>query len=465
MSCMKASLSLLLLLSGAIVGSQEAKPVAPQGWTMKAADNSWILSPDGLASGSSFNLVITREESTQGKLKEYLDAIWAGLGDGAKRADKVDEQALGQWQSLYSSGSVSQGEKSLVLSITVFQKGGVRFSSTTVADSIVTHEKYAPAVGPIVGKMLGLIPSVPPATTGAVTHFEAAFPPGWTVKDVGGMRMARLDDTYDNRRFRTLVLMPPVPIQGSLEQTYEQLWNREMKSGTITLRNPGIISPEQGPQPLRRRMKNGLVVVWEGGEGTVGNFDVYTQLFMVCGNSSATPVLAIFGVGTGSILDRERAPVMQFLESFTPDSPVGRSALFADRDFVGKWQLELSGAMSGWYTSSGGYLGDASTGGLENLELKSDGTYTKLLVAKSPQLAWTHNESGHWKVEDDKLLFTSSDGKAQKLRIYGKVVLHGKLNMMTGLDDDARIPTDALEAGCQTETLVRGSCLFKYISQ
>lgn len=444
---------------------QDLKPVAPQGWALQTIDTGWVLKPDDLGEGKVFSAVITKKEKAQAKLKDYLDAIWAGLGEGAKRNDKVDEQAVGAWQSLFSFGTSTQGNRSLALTVTVFQKGEEQFTSMTFADSSETHEKYAAAVGQIVGTMLGLKPAPAAASapsSGAPTIFEVSFPAGWKVSDQGPIKIARLDDTYDNRRLRMIYLLPAEPIQGSLEQTYERIWNREMKTGGIVLRNPGIISPEKGPQPLRRRMKNGLVVLWEGGEGTTGDFNIYTQLFTIYGNSSVTPVIAIFGVGTGSILDRERAPVMQFLESFRPTSPVAKTALFTERDLVGKWQLELNGAMAGWYTSSGGYLGDASTGGLENLDLKPDGTYSKLLVAKSAQLGWTYKENGNWKVVDDKMTLVPQSGKPQTLRIYGRAILHGELNMLMGLDDDSRIPTDALEAGCQTEMMVRGSCLFKY---
>ena len=459
--------TVVLCLLAATAPAQDVQPTAPPGWSMQTVDGAWALKPDDLSQGKVFSAVITKKEKAQGDLRAYLDALWAGLGAGAKRNEKVDQQSFGSWQSLFSFGFATQGTQALAITITVYQKSNERFASITLADSAETHGKYAATAGLIVGSMLGLVPNAPPAapSNGAPTTFQVTFPAGWKLGEQGAFKFARLDDTYDNRRFKTIVFMPPEPIQGSLEATYGRLWNREMNSGAITLRNPGIISPEKGPQPLRRRMKNGLEVLWEGGEGTMNNFDVYTQLFMVCGDSSVTPVLAVFGVGTGSILDRERAPVMQFLESFRPTAPVAQRALFTERDLVGKWQLELSGAIAGWYSASGGYLGDASTGGLENLDLNSDGSYSKLLVAKSPQLQWTHKEAGTWRVVDDKLVLTPHAGQPQTMRIYGPAILQGQLNMLMGLDDDNRIPTDALEAGCQAEMLVRGSCLFKYVRQ
>src|SRR5678815_3923988 len=101
---MKGSLFLTLLLIGAGHILQDMKPVAPQGWSMQTIDTGWVLKPDDLGEGKVFSDVITKKEKAQGTLRDYLDALWAGLGEGAKRNEKVDEQTVGSWQSLYSFG-------------------------------------------------------------------------------------------------------------------------------------------------------------------------------------------------------------------------------------------------------------------------------------------------------------------------------------------------------------------------
>src|SRR6185436_420382 len=144
----------------------------------------------------------------QAELRPYLDAIWAGLGAGAKRNDKIDRLMLGTWESLFSCGTVTQVAQSVALTITAYQKGNEQFASITLADSAATHERYAPVAGLIVGTMLGIVPKeIPVAHSGAPTMFQVTFPEGWRLGEQGAFKFARLDDTYDNRRFRTIVFM------------------------------------------------------------------------------------------------------------------------------------------------------------------------------------------------------------------------------------------------------------------
>jgi hypothetical protein len=112
-------------------------------------------------------------------------------------------------------------------------------------------------------------------------------------------------------------------------------------------------------------------------------------------------------------------------------------------------------------------LGDAGSGGIEDLTLKSDGSYAKSFVGKSGSYQFSNQEQGRWKVEDATLTLKpthASDGKltTQSYRVYGKTHLAGATQLMLGAS--TRIPTDALEAGAMLEIVNKGGALFRYNS-
>jgi hypothetical protein len=131
--------------------------------------------------------------------------------------------------------------------------------------------------------------------------------------------------------------------------------------------------------------------------------------------------------------------------------------------------MTLYASLASFYSaSSGAYLGDASSGGIDDLNLKADGTYSRLFAGKGPGTTFSWQEKGTWRLDDSILTLTpksSSDpnhARPQKHRLYGRSVFDGKVNLIVGAYDDSRLPTDALESGAMLEVATRGGALLRY---
>ena len=313
---------------------------------------------------------------------------------------------------------------------------------------------------------IGIVQSVP-ATKGRYT-FQGTFPAQWRRQDSPGVLMALRVNQF-GQVDRVLGMLEDQPIQGSLDRTFEALWYRAVARVGIRLDNPGLLSPER-PQPLKRRLRNGLGVWFEGGMGRLGQAgECYLQVYMIPTEKTVSAVAAIYVVGMEQTSAADRAPIWTFLESLHAEAPIPKQPLFAKSDCIGTWRMTLTASLAGFYSAvSGAYLGDASSGGIDDLTLNPDGTYARLFVGKGPYTAFSWQEKGTWSLQDTLLTLipeTSSDpthARPQQHRLYARAVFHGKANLIVGAADDRRLPTDALESGAMVEVASRGGALLRY---
>jgi hypothetical protein len=460
----KTLFCLLCLIGASVAFGQERKPTAPEGWSMQAANDGWILTPRELQSGQRFTLIINKVEEAAGTLKSFFDNLWSKFGDvEVRRAPETLSEKAGDWDFMRGNGSLVQNGRSIQVSATALRKGEEQFAMIIVTDSAETFQRYSPEADRTLLRLLGVAKTGAPAAASGY-EFEGTFPAGWRRGDGKGFRSARLLDNQ-GRLVRVLTAYPSEPVQGSLERTFDVGWNRELARAGIHLMNPGLLAPER-PQPLRLRLKNGLVAYYEGGEGKFGQGTYcFLQLFMLPGKQGVSFTAALYVMDETGIAESDRAPVFAYLESLKSATQLPKQPLFTKADCVGHWQMQLTTSLAGFYSASGAYLGDASTGGLEDLTLRPDGTYTSVFAGKSPTLSFTSTESGTWNVDDTILTLTPTSGKnarVQKHRIYGRIMLDGRLNLLVGAADGSRIPTDALETGATLEIATRGGSLLRF---
>lgn len=448
---------------------QVGKPTAPDGWAMQAADDGWVLTPRDLKSGQRFTLVFSKVEKASGTLTAYFDSLWSGFGTAeVHRAPETLTEKAGDWDFTRGTGSLVQNNQSVQVAVTALRKGQEQFAMFILTDSLETFQRYSQDADRTLLRLLGVANATGPAVA-AGYEFDGSFPAGWTRADGLGYRSARLLNN-EGRLARMLSEYPSEAIQGSREQTFEAGWNRELARAGIHLMNPGLLAPER-PQPLRLRLKNGLAAYYEGGEGKFGQGTYcFIQLFMIPGKKGVSFVAALYVTSPTGIAEADRAPVFAYLESLKSAAQPPEHPLFTKADCVGRWQMHLTASLAGFYSSSGAYLGDASTGGLEDLTLRPDGTYTSVFAGKTPTMAFTNSESGTWSVEDTILTLTPASGSGrhahvQKHRLYGRVQMNGRANLLVGAADGSRIPTDALETGAMLEIASRGGSLLRYESK
>ncbi len=449
--------------------SQDPKPVAPDGWSMQIADDGWVLKPDGLKTGQSFIVVLSKGQKATGSLKAYFDALWATAGvDGTlQRAPQTLEQKAGDWDFIRGIGVLTKGIQSLQLQVTALQKDQNQVSMVVFTDSPDTFQVFGSVADRVLMTMLGVTNT---AVVSDGFQFDTTFPTGWKVMNGTGARSAHRD-ANTGIEDRILSVYQDEPIQETLEKTFASAWDREIARASVHVMNPGLLAPER-PQPLRRRLKNGLAVWYEGGECKfgIGRY-CYLQLMMLPGSDRVTIVAALYFMSEQGLNEQDRAPIWEFLEGFKSASPVSKTALFTSADCVGHWKMNLTVALAGFYSSSGAYMGDASSGGLEDLTLNADGTYSRIFAAKTPTMAMTSSDKGTWKVEDTILTLTPNESsrnkgaKTMQHRIYGKALLNGSVNLLVGAADGSRVPTNALESGATLEIAIRGGSLLRYVQQ
>src|SRR5579871_3464302 len=462
-------MSLLPLLLLAALGRhspttprQVPDPVAPAGWSLESNAGGWMLKPGDVGAGHSFVVVFTKPQKAVAPLDKFYDGVWASLGSAETihRAPETLKQKLGDWDFIRGNGSISQGSRSVLASITALQNGDYQFSMVIATDSADTFKTYSPATDRMLVVMTGASSQVP-KPSGAF-QFEATFPADWIRSDGQGFRSAKHIGSED-KPDKIVTIYADEAATGSLDATFAASWTREVGRAGIHLMNPGLLAPEQ-PRPLRRRLKNGLAMWYEGGEGKFGQGTYcFLQLFMVRGADSVTFVACLYIFNFEGTNDKDRAATEEILESLKPANPTPKVSLFQASDCVGHWKMNLIAALAGFYSSSGAYLGDASSGGIDDLTLHSDGTYKRLFVGKGPNAQFSNDESGTWTLDDAVLTLTpGSKRKAEKHRVYGRVTLQGKTWLLLGDVDGARIPTDALETGAMLEMASRGGSLLRY---
>jgi hypothetical protein len=440
------------------------KPTPPAGWTMEETDAGWSLAP----SGKGGFVVISKEHKTAGGLDDSFDRLWdssVGTAPSVRRTGQKIRGKVGNWETIGQGGIMSPGRGSFVyLAFMVLQLGDREFSVkvlTELQDNLVT---YGAGADQAVRSMMGI---VEPArgTTGQFT-FKGTFPPQWQRQDGPGfLEAARMNQS--GQVDRVISLSADAPIQGSLDQTFEKIWSLAVARLGMRMDNPGLLSPEH-PQPLKRRLNNGLAVWFEGGVGKLPQLgNCYLQIYMIPAEKTVSTVAVIYVLGMEETSSADRAPIWAFLESLHSDEPISKKPLFSNSDCVGAWRMTLTASLTGFYGASGAYLGDAS-GGIDDLTLKPDGTYSRLFAGKGPSTTFSWQEKGTWSVDDTILTLTptsSSDqahAKPQKHRLYGRAIFGGSANLIVGAVDDRRLPTDAREAGALVEVATRGGALLRY---
>jgi hypothetical protein len=443
-------------------------PTPPAGWTMEETETGWSLASPN-PSGKGGYVVISKEHKAVGRLEDSFDQLWdstVGTPPSVSRTGQKIHGKVGDWETIGQGGIISPGRGTFVyLAFMVLQQGDRQFSVkvlTELQDQLAT---YGAGADQAIRSMMGTVEPVR-ATKGQFT-FKGTFPPQWQRQDGPGFLEAARMNQF-GQVDRVISMSADAPIQDSLDQTFEKIWNLAVARLGMRMDNPGLLSPER-PQPLKRRLNNGLAVWFEGGVGKLPQLgDCYLQIYMIPAEKTVSTVAVIYVLGMEQTSSADRAPIWAFLESLHSDEPISKRPLFSNSDCVGTWRMTLTTSLAGFYSASGAYLGDASSGGIDDLTLRPDGTYSRLFAGKGPYTAFSWQEQGTWSVDDTILTLTptsSSDqahAKPQKHRLYGRAIFSGSANLIVGAVDDRRLPTDAREAGALVEVASRGGALLRY---
>jgi len=178
--------------------------------------------------------------------------------------------------------------------------------------------------------------------------FDFDLPADWAREDAGNVIIAHLDTGGFHRNDKYIYVLGMEPVNGSVELTFNDIWQRELVNGWIKLINPGAgFESPAPPQPLRRRLPSGLVVWFEGGRATFEPVGYgYARLFLIEAGDQVLPVLGLMGttvLGPGA---SDHNVFEEFLQSLRPKYAIPTQALFSADQLAGTWGLTITALLA-----------------------------------------------------------------------------------------------------------------------
>lgn len=239
------------------------------------------------------------------------------------------------------------------------------------------------------------------------------LPANWQRKEAPGMLMfIRAADAESG--LKVVFRLKTEPKTGTLAETYLGLWPRLIKG--LFPNEP----MENKMVPLVIRNSKGVKIAFDGDGLRKNPYSI--MLYLVDVGDSVIPFVGVFAsepVAASITMATSTEPSAPAKElAFAVDAialKTGKSAdgpLFDTAKLLGAYSRAGVGSMASYRSTSGDYLGDASTGLSEDIEFKANGSYAEQFVPViNGRAQEVEKRIGTWKLEGHNLTVHFGDGK------------------------------------------------------
>jgi hypothetical protein len=384
---------------------------APPGWKVDEQDRATVLTPGDVPEGRTYRVMVTLSEPRAGTLEELLEAgkkMVAEIGTFSAKVDPARSTSAGGWDYLAVVGTVTQAERSLVVSLVAIKKGEQGGVVVVLADSVETMAVYQDAFAQMIREMGAATPASDAAKPGVV-HLEFHAPAAWVETKIEGLPhlVKEKNEEWVKYRFSLLVL-PGEARSGTVREQFDQLWRAYVAPNYATR----IV-----PLPLMSRLPSGGACAFDADSQAKdkSGAEVTVALYVIAHGGRVVPVMGVYS-GPDWTFDRAaETEIGEFLGTARiPGAAAEKVALFSAPELVGEWS-ESSAELANYVTRGGSYAGDATIATATYLDLRRDGSYTRTLQALSSGRIVREKDAGTWSVEDDELVLS----KAGRLSLLG----------------------------------------------
>jgi hypothetical protein len=195
---------------------------------------------------------------------------------------------------------------------------------------------------------------------------------------------------------------------GSITNEFQAMWQAMVTPSFETT---------QPVAPYRRRLASGYALAYDYvSNAKLKQNGQYTpvSLYLIYTDDRYVAILA-----TGINYEAEPALSRLFDSMSIRGVPPAKTALFDNAEMVGHWST-TSLSLANYVDSGGNYKGDASLATGEEIDLRSDGSFSSYFSAvRTSGPAFRDKQGGSWRVDDDTLVLQAK-GSTDKRRIFAR---------------------------------------------
>jgi hypothetical protein len=266
-------------------------------------------------------------------------------------------------------------------------------------------------------------PSKPTTTTPATGKLGVTFetPKGWKQEKKDGLTV--LSSQEDPRIDFRITLLSFYPREGKDIRTfYREVWATLMKQYPDDKYTPSIAVTD---------WENDGLIAFDGTEMSRTNDTPDVHLHVIEIGDFYLPIVVYWKKdGTNFNINDNRIgePVLKFLNTLKITGATGHKSVVIDKSqLTGTWDRLMVASSAGYYSSSGNYLGDASSGGTVSLTLNPNGTYEYFFAMSlnGGSFKSSNSSKGKWALEGQTLTLTPTSAskpdqmKPQKYYLFG----------------------------------------------
>ncbi len=247
-------------------------------------------------------------------------------------------------------------------------------------------------------------------------------PRGWAQTEVNGERT--LKKFNEDHKVFNLVVLPTRPLNGSLRDTFAQLWNMYIGSEFATT---------IAPLPMMTRLKSGYACAFDVDDGAKFKNGVHFRaaLYLIAQGGMVTPVVGMFAIYDTKV----EGELEGFFESARiPGASTAKVKLFAASDIAGDW-ARSSSSFADYVTSTGAYAGDASIAVAQSFDLSATGSYKHIQVVLAQGRRFSDTDAGAWSLDDNDLVLKHNPTERYVVFGYGSAPKLGRFLVLSDYSD------------------------------
>jgi hypothetical protein len=286
---------------------------------------------------------------------------------------------------------------------------------------------------------------VPPASATTVPAGKLSYsytkPAGWKEEKKEGITILRCPEEGVDFRISILSFQP----RGGrdIQTAFRELWGQIMKQHPDSKYVPTIATIEKDENTL---------LAFDGTKFLSESHTPELFLYIMEAGDYYLPIIVFWekdGINFDLAENRIGGPVSKFIGSVKITGTSGhKSVVISKEQLSGTWNQLLVGSLAGYYSNSGSYVGDASTGGGVTLTINPNGTYEYLFaLVSNGKSGYTDTHKGTWKLEGQTITLNATSAsvktqiKSHKFYVMGTGVGKNgeKKLIMTSADEDAQL--------------------------